>query len=156
MIREPWFGKHRDMWNYGNTNLDNNLFGNRRVPTLTFRIMWDKTTTYKGSQIITLLFTALITQLQWLTLSDSAKGVPTMVSAVVMIQTAINQSVKELEFDTIVTRVAYLTYAVTGVYVFAVALMTYINIAREKGQSRWLVKHQSQILKGLRSFGLLL
>ena len=32
--------------------------------------------------------------------------------------------------------------------------MTYINLAREKGQSRWLTKYQSRLLKGIRCFGL--
>lgn len=53
-----------------------------------------------------------------------------MISAILLIQNVATSQQNYVSNENLVTKVIYLTYGVTGVYISAVAIMAAINIAR--------------------------
>jgi len=148
------YGPNEDQFRYG--VLTEEKFPNRIQRALRFRIVWQQSATVGWMIIFPFLFSAFSTQLQWLVVEPSEVSASSMISAILLIQNVVTSQGKLTQYSNIATKIIYLTYGITGIYIIAVAGMAFINIARNKGRQLFLVRYQNLILRYLRLFGLLL
>lgn len=130
---------------------------NRLERSLRFRIVWSEPPGELWMVIFPFLFSAFSTQLQWLVLKASEVTAASMISAILLISNIVNAHKGGLvRYNNIASSTIYLTYGIVGVYILAVAIMAFINIARNSGTNSILVRYQGSILRYMRLTCLLL
>lgn len=129
---------------------------NRLERSLRFRIVWSEPPGELWMVIFPFLFSSFSTQLQWLVLKASEVTAASMISAILLISNIVNTKVGLVRYNNIASSTIYLTYGIVSVYILAVAIMAFINIARNSGTNFFLVRYQVTILRYMRLFGLLL
>lgn len=124
--------------------------------TANFRIIYHNAAVASNWLILLpFLFSAFTTQLQWFILTADTCKPATMVTAVLLIQSLVNNQKAYVGVKTVATDVLAVTYCLTAVYVVTVALMTFINITKDTGRIEFLAHYQGGIFSYLRFIGLL-
>ena len=132
----PWWNFDNEQMGLSGTSFseDEGDTGEKLRQVANFRIVYADTSIVNGWMLLLpFLFTAFTTQLQWLVTKPDTCAPSNMVSSILLIQNLVNGQKPYTGHENVGTKVIYLTYGVTGMFVTAVALMTFINITKSTG-----------------------
>lgn len=152
----PWYNLEQEqMMLHGTSYTDvEDKIPERAVPMVTFRLVYSDAVLFGWMALLPFLFTAFTTQLQWLVIKADQCSGSNMVTSVLLIQSLVNSQKPYTGHANIATEVIYMTYAVAGMFVSTVAIMTFINTTKTTGKIEHLVKHQDSIFRYMRFVGL--
>jgi len=132
----PWWNFDNEQMGLKGTSysLDEGDAGEKLRQAANFRIVYADTSVVNGWMLLLpFLFTAFTTQLQWLVTKPDICAPSNMISSILLIQNLVSGQKPYTGHENVGTKVIYLTYGVTGMFITAVALMTFINITKDTG-----------------------
>ncbi|CAB9496736.1 expressed unknown protein [Seminavis robusta] len=153
----PWFNEGYPQMELQDTghSVAHEDISERAFQAGSFRVVYRNQASFGWMILLPFLFTAFTTQLQWMVTTPENCSASSMITSVLLIQNVVGSQKPYTGHQTIVSETIYLTYAVTGIYVTAVAIMTFINITKNTGKIDYIANHQKTIFQYLRLLGLL-
>ncbi|KAL3925666.1 MAG: hypothetical protein SGILL_000245 [Bacillariaceae sp.] len=151
----PWFNEDNDHMFLKGTGVqsEEEHVVEKFFQTAVFRIVYQGAPIEPWFDLLPILFTAFTVQLQWMVTRTDNCGGSTMITAVLLIQNLVNMQAGFVGYSNIMSQALSFTYIVAIIYVVAVALMTFTNIAKQNGNIEFLAKQQENIFRYFRLVG---